>query len=56
LAASDVYAAISAVNGVQQVQIPVITRSTGSTQTDTATITPQPWEVFTAGAINLTVV
>jgi hypothetical protein len=54
LAVSDVYAAVSAVDGVAQVQIPVITRSSGATQTDTATITPQPWEVFIEGSIYLT--
>jgi hypothetical protein len=55
LAASDVYAAIIGVDGVQRVAIPVITRSTGSTQTDTSTITPLPWEVLSVGTINLTV-
>ena len=55
LAASDVYAAIGVVDGVAQVSVPVITRQTGATQTSTATITPQPWEVFTVGNIYLTV-
>lgn len=55
LAASDVYAAVSAVDGVDQVSIPVITRTSGATQTNTANITPQPWEVLTVGTINLTI-
>jgi hypothetical protein len=56
LAASDVYAAIIGVDGVQRVAIPVITRASGATQTDTSTITPQAWEVLNVGTINLSVV
>lgn len=55
LAASDVYAAVIGVDGVELVSIPVISRTSGVTQTNTATITPQPWEIFTVGSINISV-
>jgi hypothetical protein len=54
--ASDVYAAIIAVDGVQSAFIPVFSRASGATQTNTAPITPWPWEIFNVGSVNITFV
>jgi predicted phage baseplate assembly protein len=54
LTASAVYTAVAGVDGVQSAFIPVITRATGATQTDTTPITPWPWELLTVGQVNIT--
>lgn len=56
LAASMVYSALLSVNGVEYAEIPVFSRVGAGAQTDTTTITPQPWEIFIPGSITLQVV
>lgn len=55
MSVGNVYEVVNNIDGVDTVDIKVITRQGAGGQTTTAMITPQPWEVFTLGNIVQTV-
>lgn len=54
LTVGAVYTVLTGIDGVKSVSIPVMTR-TDVTQTDTASLTPRPWEVFKLGDLTLSI-